>query len=255
MKLNRLTSGMAGNSMIIGLVVLVVIAGVVVYFVSDPARAKIDEQLAQFKDWTPENIAENPTGYLKFCRKECEETLSKLKAREIGLAQRKASLAQSKAKSDAKIEKGEPALGELKAAYRAAETAGAFPLTWRSMELEKTKAQQQILKLHKELEREMKIRDAADAGLRQLANQDAKIDEVRAVCKDKISEIDNKIEMLKIKELTDDLKDELVKMKGVISTAVVDAGGIDDDPKSLDDLLEEDASAIDESEFDAIMNN
>lgn len=243
-----------GSSIVI-VVLVILAAGVALYFISDPFQTRAKQAYKDLSEWTPENIAKDPVMYLNFCEEQTKETLQKLKASEISIAQKLAKLQDMKAKSDGKIQAGTKALGELKAAYLAAKESDTWPVTWRTKSLSEAETKKQIVTFHGQVESEKKIQSTAEKGINKLKIQEAKIDETRTACQEQLTQIDTNREMLEVQSITEDLTEQLVSMKGVLESSVIATISSDDEAGtlSLDDLTSDAAASVDDSAFDAIM--
>src|SRR5438552_14869923 len=64
---------------IVACVAVVLVGGVVWYFVSDPFHTRVNAQLDQMTKWTPEQIAKDPVMYLNFCEEQTKKAIEQLK--------------------------------------------------------------------------------------------------------------------------------------------------------------------------------
>lgn len=245
--------GISAVGVIVILVVIAAIVGGAAYFLSDPFRTKVDTAYNQFAQWTPENIAANPSGYLDFCETQAKKAQQDLKAAEVRIAQKTGELENMKTESLAKIETGDPILVEFKQLYKDTAANNAWPVTARDKEFDEAALKRQIISLHKELEGQREIVDAAEKGLKALSNQKTKVEEQKNACAEQLRLITINRSKLEIQEITDELKDQLVNMKGVIQSAVA-IGNFDESTYSLDELTDQETSSVDDEQFQAILN-
>ena len=150
--MQRWSSRSGSVKVIVTVVVLLIVAGAIVYNTSDVWRTRMDAAAKQYAHWTPENIAKDPENYLNFCETEAQKALQGLKASEIAVAQNRASLQGTLASALEKVRLGEKALGELKTAFTAAEGAGQWPLAWQGRSLDVDAAKKQIVFFHKQVQ-------------------------------------------------------------------------------------------------------
>lgn len=238
---------------LIVLLAVVIAAGVIWYFVSDPFRTKVDATADQWTRWTPENIANDPVNYLNFCETETKKALEDLKASEIRIAQSKGKLENMKQQASGQVSTGDAALAELKNAYRDAEAKNVWPIEWRNQKGDKAWAQRQIVSLHKQTASQRALAEKVNAGLVKLDAQKEKIEDARVQANDQLREIETNREMLKVKELTGDLQDRLVAMRGALQATVNTASETENTVVSLSELSAESAPAVDAAEFEKIM--
>jgi hypothetical protein len=243
----------SGVAKVLVLVVVALVAAVgVYYFTSDVGKTRIQETHKQYAYWTPENIAKNPELYLAFCETEAEKALTNLKASEIAVAQNRATLQNTLNEASTKVGVGEKALADLKALYGTAEASAAWPISWQGRSLDAEGAKRQIVALFKQVESQKGLKAKVEAGLKKLEVQVDRIQEGRTQTQGQIAEIKTSREILKVQKLTEDLTDRLSSIKGVLQ-ATIDTASETSGPMSLDQLAEQSAGVVDDSEFNAIM--
>lgn len=241
-------------AIVIGLVVAVLVVGGVIYFLSAPSRQSMKDSYTQFADWTPENIAANPVGYLNFAEEQTRDAMQKLKASEISIAQKRGSLENMKADADKAITVGTQAMDELKASYKIAEAGSSFPVSFHGKTLDQASCKQQIVNLHKEVAQKQSLETKIADGMRKLDVQTIKVSEQRAACQQQLAEIATNREMLKVQEISDDLAGQLASMKGVVQSTVAVVSG-ESNTVSLEQLSNDAASTVSDEQFDEIMGS
>jgi hypothetical protein len=241
----------AANVVAMVVVALVLIAGVA-YFTSDVWRTRIDVAADQYAKWTPENIAKDPETYLHFVEAEANKALISLKASEIAMAQNRASLENTLKDAKGKITLGAKALDELKALYTSTEAAAGWPASWQGRTIDADAAKRQIMSFHKQLTAQKNLQTQVEMGLRKIEAQLDKILEARSDTQSQLAEIKTSREMLKVNKLTGDLTKQLASISGSLQATI---GTISETsgPISLDQLAEQSAGVVDDSEFNAIM--
>lgn len=246
-------SQQSGSTKIILAVLLLVAAGVAVYyFTSDVGRTKITEAGKQYAKWTPDNIAKDPENYLNFCEQECNAALLKLKASEIEIAQNRGSLEAMAAAAKNKVGAGSKGLADLKAAYKQAETDAKFPFLWNGKSYTQDAAKRDIVSLFRQVEAQKSVASKAETGVQKLDGQVARIQEGRAKAQEQLQEITTSRSMLKVNKITQELTQRLTSIGAAVQTTV----GIATDssaPVSIDQLAEQQATVVDDSEFSKIM--
>ena len=251
--MNSSRQGASPVAVIVGLIVLAAIAFGVFYFTSDPVRTKTKAAYKQFSEWTPENIAKDPLNYLNFCEEQTKGALDKMKATEIAIAQKKAKLESLRSESQEKITLGKKALDELKAEYKKRETSNEWPLTWRSNSLDKDACKRQIMRFASEVKSKDELVKKYDQATTQLGAQAKKVQEARDTAQQQLAKIDANREMLKVQQITDDLKNSLVSMKAAIEQSVVGVASAETGSLSLEDLSAQTQATVNEDEFSKIM--
>jgi hypothetical protein len=234
------------------IVVLIVVAGAIYYFTSDVGRTRINEVGKQYAKWTPENIAKDPENYLTFCQEQSEAALLKLKASEIEIAQNRSAIDAMATAAKNKVAAGEKGLAELKSAYKQAETDAKFPFVWNGKNYAQDAAKRDIVSLFRQVEAQKGVAAKAEAGLLRLDGQVSRIQEGRAKVQEQLQEIATSRSMLKVNKITDELTQRLTSIGAAIQSTV----GIATDasaPVSIDQLTEQQAAVIDDSEFKKIM--
>ncbi len=233
---------------------LIFIAGVGMYFFSDVYKTKMDAAVTDLTKWTPDNIASNPAGYLDFCEAETNNAFMDMKASEIAIAQNRARLVGMKEDATNKIRVGDAALVELKDTYGNAETESTWPVTWRGEPRDKDWVKRQIVAINNQVESQKRLLGKIETGIRNLEAQTAKIQDARAKSQEQLAEIKASREMLRAQNLSTELTDRLVAMRGVLQATIStasDATGV----VSLDQLAIEQEGTIDDAEFDKIMES
>jgi len=253
----HMTSRIRGISSagIIGVIVVIAVVGVAVaYFGSDVFRTRANSTLTQFTQWTPENIAKDPVNYLNFCEEKAKGAIAKCKASEIAIAQKKAKIESMRDDARQKSTIGGTALDELKGLYKSAQESDTFPIKWKTIELDKDAAKRQILKLAGQTKSKSDLLVKLEAAIGQLRMQSAKLAEAKDAAQDQLAKIDTNREMLKVQEITDDIKNNLIAMKVAIETTVVGVANSEPGTISLDDLAAQSETVVDDSEFNKILN-
>lgn len=242
----------AASGLVIGVIVVAVLALGGLYFFSDVFRTKADRTMKNLLDWTPENIAADPGGYLDFCEKKANDAMKSLKASKIAVMQNMESLKSKHSEAASTIGTGDKALGELKDLYAAAEKDDKWPVKWQTKEFDQAAAKKQIVALHSSIAGKKKLLDTLNTGVKKLELQQTQIKDAEYKCEEQLTKIATSREMLKVQAITDDIKKQLVDMKGVL-VGVVDTADDKTSLVSLENLAAESALNVDDKEFDKIM--
>ncbi len=91
------------------------------YLASAPFRTNANLQFKQFTEWTPENIAKDPRGYLAWLGAELRRTEEQVIAQQVGVNQRLGALRREEATLSLRIENSTGLIDELRAAQAKAE--------------------------------------------------------------------------------------------------------------------------------------
>ncbi len=247
--------GMSTAGIIGAIAVVAVIGFAIAYFGSDVFRTKANTTLTQFTQWTPENIAKDPINYLNFCEEQAKKSLEKCKAGQIAIAKKQGEIESMLKGAKDKSTLGAKALSELKTLYTSAEEGASFPIKWNNIEMDKEAAKRQIMKFARETKSATELSSKLGAAKDQLKTQANKLAEAKDEAHDQLAKISTNREMLKVQQITDDLKDNLVAMKSAIQSTVVDISSAEPGSLSLDDLARQSESVIDDSEFNKIMSD
>lgn len=245
--------GLSAVGIVVVIVVLAVVVAAGLFFFSDVWRTKMKGAYTQFADWTPENIAKDPGNYLNFCEEQTKKALEKLKASEIAIAQKKSKLDSMREDAQNKVSQGDKALDELKVIYRKADADKKWPATWRTSTLDQDQCKRQVVRLDRDIRSKGDLLKKLEGAVAQLNAQTNKVQEARDKANEQLAKISTNREVLKVQQITDDLKNSLVAMKGIIETSVVGAAGAGTGTLSLDDLAAQSEAAVNEGEFSKIM--
>ena len=247
--------GASSVAIIVGLVVVLVVVGAGAYFLSAPFRTKTQQAYKQFSEWTPENIAKDPVNYLNFAEAQTQAAMEQLKASEISVAMRKSKLEAMKEEAAQKVATGSKVLGELKQLYKEAEATDAFPVKYQNQDRDKTWMQRNILSVNQQVEAQTQLRDRVTSGIETLNAQVNKILEQRGKCEQQLATIATNREMLKVQEITDELKNQLVELNGVLQSTVVASAAAADSSADINiaNLAAQSETQVDLGEFDKVM--
>lgn len=222
---------------------------------SDVLDTKLKEAHNQFAKWTPENIAKNPQLYLKFCEDETNKAIERMKANEISIQQKKATLEPKLREVSEQLTVGTKALAELKVKFREAtgEGGSGFPVKWMNMELTEEKVKKQIMTLAGEVQSREKLKTMWTNAVAQLSKAKGDISLQRDKAKGQLANIAVSMETLKIQDISNELAGQLANMGGML------AGLVDFQPEDpnqivgIDFIAQQSDSVVDDEKFDEIM--
>lgn len=242
------------TTFVVAALALVVVGGVIWYFVSDPFRTKVNDSFKEATTWTPARIAKEPELYLTFCEEKAKDAMQKLKAAEISIAQSKGSIEQSRTEATQKVESGKALLKTLKEAYVSGGESNTWPISWNSAKLTKEAAEVQIVTLYKGMQGQQDRMTNAEAQLKRLDAQQLKILSARAETQQQLDKIKSSREMLKVQKITDDIATQLAGVQGVLTTTIDAAADTQGTIKTLDQLTNEAAPKVQPSDVKLILD-
>lgn len=184
--------GMLHLAPIVGLIVLLLIAGGIWYLLSKPFQTHVNQAYLGATQWTAENIKKDPVGYLAWALAEVGKTEDKLQASQLSLKTKQNGTSRALEKHTADQSQYEKLLGEFKDAYTAAATAKRWPAKVRNTEFDEMAMKRKIVECSD------KIKNTAS-----LVDTYSKTDKVIS---DKLAEIEGKlaeVDKLKNKLSTD----------------------------------------------------
>lgn len=253
--MNRIRErGIGFVTLIVGVGLLVIVAIAALYLTSDVMRTKADAAYRQFAKWTPENIAKDPLGYLDFCEAETKAAIDKLKATRIEIAQNRVELQDSQGNAEKLIALGDKKIRELLLKYELAEETGQWPVDWSGSKLDKDAATRQLAKLDRDISGQNQIGSAAAAGLVRLDKESIRVDQLTAKAREQLDAIKVKRQTLKIQQISDGLRDQLVSIGAVVRTTVEEADS-PTEPISLEELAEREEPEVAEGVYERIRAN
>ena len=212
------------------------------------AVARIAEAPKQAREWTPENIAADPEGYLAFAEAETEQELRDLASREASLRQVRNTVQAMLDEAGQQIELGSQVLEELKTCYKHADTAGGFPVMWRGENRSEPWLKQNIVSLHPLVESKRQLRSKLEQGLRTVGIQADGIVAERGRAQQALALIKANRELLKADRVS---RDMTTKMQSIAAT--IQAFGQESDRIDLDRLAIDNPPPPDAADFRKIM--
>jgi len=169
---------MKNGNALLGVIVLILVVGAIIYFVSDPFKTKVDEATRQVTQWTPENIQKDPAGYLAWSRKQCESSIASLEANLLALKTRKAADERSKVGEEADLKAYSALLSEAKSLYVTSSSSGnhRFPVVFRGLELTEDELKTKIIEANRKI---TKLNDAISIRARSINSLTAQINKTQ----------------------------------------------------------------------------
>ena len=134
---------------VIAIIVLIVVALGIFYFVSDPFKAKVDRKVEQSTKWTNENIQKDPLGYLTWSISEVRRVKAQMEANVIGLSRQQKNATRLKDESTSKQQAAARLVQTGMDAFKKAEASNSWPATWNNVQYTREKLQGEMLKMSK----------------------------------------------------------------------------------------------------------
>ncbi len=240
--------GLTTSGAILSVVGAVVVIGGAAYMFSDVWSTKMESAYSQFSDWTPENIAKDPVNYLNFCEKRAKDAQTKLKARKISIAQKKGTLATKQEVAQEEVNKRKAALLKLKELKDSAESSNSWPVKHNNKELSKEELGKLAVEFRRQMDQQSKLLEHASVGVKKLEKEETRVSDAMSKLDIQLDDITTKREMLAIKEITNEITDDLVSMRNVLA-GVVEIGD-EGDTVSVDDFVDDD-SGVSDADVDA----
>ena len=237
---------------VVALVVLVLVAGAIFYFVSDPFKTKVDIQVEQATKWTPENINKDPVGYLTWAIGKSQQAADSLSARQIALAQQKSNN-ERLLKNDTKdLSAAGKLFDQFRTAYKNAATTGSWPTEVVGTQYEEEALKSRVIEfrtkidsLRKNSEQRTALQKRIESNMQEVARR---LDDAKSTKTD----LSQKLELVKANQAIDDLDTLRADVDGLTGVADFLAGS--ESGASIDDLIEQQQSTISDAEFNDILN-
>jgi hypothetical protein len=244
--------GNRGSGLIVGIIALVVVAAIVFYFISDPFKAKVNEQVRQATKWTPENIQKDPVGYLQWALDECNSSKDMLEAREIGLRSQLKKFEMAHQEKSAQLANDTKLVEEAKDAYTKASGGGGWPVEFRGRNIDEATMKRLIVEGARRRDQFAKQVDtyamARGKVEKKLAQVQKMLDDVRLLR----TKLESDIEIAKVNKTVDGIEGITDQLTDIISTSHALAAQ-ESDMNLLDELSTPTADQALEDDFTAIM--
>ncbi len=251
---SRQNKGQTALVIIIVLILVVVLA----YFLSAPAKTKIDMAYKEATTWTADNIQKDPVGYLTWALGEINVTANKIEAREIALKTKQKELEAGLVEKNTKLEQEKKALEIGKSAYLEASKNNSFPTTingvvFKEIELKTkiVKANQNIQNIGKFIATYQTSLNTIKSKLSEITNKKFEIDNLKV-------KLSSDLELAKLQKTVSDLPELSTNFNTIKYTAeaLSDINGIKTDSlPDLSDLVSNNNTSLIDEEFAKIMSN
>jgi len=226
------------------------------YFFSDVFRSKIDRQITELTEWTTDNIAEDPLGYLQFCENETKDAKEGLISQERALDRKRTELLARRDQAQARIDAGDPALDQLVELYQGAQTSGEWPVQFNGSDLDEATVREQIIATNDQLISERGVLEACDARMGEIDGMLATVRESKRDADRTLQQIATNRDIIEIDELSEGTVEEFASLgRDVESVMTVRNAGTSPELFSLDDLVAEAEADVRDQEFESILTS
>jgi len=243
----------SGTSPIVYVIIVAVVGLVIFYLVSDPFSTKVDEGVRQATEWTPENIQEDPVGYLTWALKETLKTEEKLEASALSLRTKLNQANREQQAKDADLTNYNKLLDEAKTLYRESAANESWPAELRGNSMEERKLKSTIVEANDKVNQLQElVTTYTNTGKlieRKLDEVEMKITEVRKLK----NKLDTDLEIAKVQKSVEGIGEINDRLNAIMDTsaALVDSGT----ELSLEDLVTPSGDQRVDEEFSKIMGN
>jgi hypothetical protein len=220
-----------------GLLILAVLVGGGLYFFSDVFQGKIDRLRKDYSEWTPENIAQDPVGYLTWAQGEFSRIERNLKGHKQALLTRKIEV-QAKLKDEDAAEKTlAKVLTRLKGDYRGAvSTKDWSEVKVDGKNVSESEMRDLILEADARLARAVRKQSVYRQYETRVEEELKKVDKMLKDLQTKREEIDEQLEFVKMDRTVADYTSLMNKVDSVLNTSKA-IGENEADKLSVDDLV------------------
>jgi len=132
------------------IVIIVIIVAVCVgaYLFSAPLRARIQRAHEQLTRWTPENVQQDPAGYLTWAQSELRRIDDQLEARQIALSAQRSKSERDERDYRSDAQATQETLRDAKLAYTQAAASNQWPVLLRGFEFSCAQLKRDIIALY-----------------------------------------------------------------------------------------------------------
>ena len=244
--------GASSLGIIVGLIVLLLLGGGIWYFVSKPFKTHVTQAYEQATQWTPENIKQDPVGYLTWALVEVGKAEGKLQASELSLRTKKNTTSRALKEKTADHSQYEKLLTEFKEAYTTASQQKKWPTQVRNIDFDEIGLKRKIVECND------KIKNAADL-VDTYAKTDKLIDDKLGEIEAKLAEVEklkNKLstnmEIAKVNQSVDDIGAIGDQLNAIVDTSSALAKTAEQGT-SVADMIKPSGDARVDDEFSKIM--
>lgn len=222
---------------ITGLLILAVLVGGGFYLFSDVFQGKIDRLRKDYTEWTPENIAQDPVGYLTWAQGEFTRIERDLKGHKQALLTRRIEV-QAKLKGESAAETTlAKILNKLKGDYRGAVSTG----DWTEVKVDGRSVSEGdmrllILEADEKLARAVRKQSVFKRYESRVEEELKKVDKMLKDLQTKREEIDEQLEYVKMDKTVADYTSLMNKVDSVLNTSKAIREN-EADKLSVDDLV------------------
>lgn len=198
------------------LVVVLLLAGVGLYFFSPWFRTKVDDTIAGMKEWDAEARRKHPVEYIDYATKRLQDNVDKFENVRLDLATASRKLASMKDENQRKIVFADAELQKFKAAYKEASGGKGWPAAVAGKDYKEAELKSQVNSLLRERDAFAKVVKQAEAGLAKAERSSNEIVGRITESKTQISILGTQRELVKMNQLTADSEKLLAQVQDVL---------------------------------------
>lgn len=220
-----------------GLLILAVLVGGGLYLTSDKIKAWWDQQWTGMTEWTPENIARNPEGYLTWAQGKFTQIEGQLEGHQVALRAKRNDVEAKLKETDLYLNRLTNSLAKLKGEYQGAVNTG----DWTDVKIDgKSVSEEDVRRLILETDEELARAVRKQSVYRRYESRvEGELTKVAKLLKDlqtKREEIDEQLEYVKMDRTVADYTALMNKVDSVLNTSKAIREN-EADKLSVDDLV------------------
>jgi chromosome segregation ATPase len=238
---------------VVAVIVLVLVAGGIWYFVSDPFHQKVKDAITGQTKWTPENIKKDPAGYLSWAIDQASATKDKLGTAQLALQKQLNEINDKLEQNKTKVSQFESLLGDMMDAREKANVKNSWPVTVHGVSLEteqqlKDKAVDANGKLERSktlVETYTKAQSKVQDRLNDIDGQMTKVENLK-------TKLETDLETAKVQQTFDGIEGDSSKFDDIVHTSDALAQTAEKNA-SVDDMIKPTGEARVNEEFDKLL--
>lgn len=240
------------GKVVAGILALVVVAGAIFYFVSDPFKTKVDMSVEQATKWTPENINRDPVGYLTWGLGQADNSIEALSARRIALSQQKSRNARMVTDDAKDLDTAKQLFEKFRTAYKEAVASGTWPTEVAGTPYTEEALKKQIVSLKSKIDSLQQQKTQLDGLQKTLDSHMDQLDARLTEAKTTKTELARKLEIVKANKAIEGLVNLRADVDGL--SGVADFLAQTDAIPTVDQLIQQEQVSVSDSDFNDILN-
>lgn len=205
---------------VVGVIVLLLVAGGIWYFVSDPFHQKVNDAIKGQTKWTPENIKKDPAGYLGWAIEQTDGTKQKLEAAQLALTKQKIEISNKLDVKSTEQSQCETLLDELKKKYETAKDKNDWPAEVRHFKFEDENAlKRKIVEVNNYLENAQKLTETYSQAKGKVTDRLDEIDGQLTKVESLRTELATNLETAKVKQTFEGIDNVSTNFTDILNTS------------------------------------